>query len=82
MGPLIKLFLDNRPNGCKLEAEMQAYENFYGREPERILRLDTDRFATTMHQILSEIISNNEISAPFKKNWITRLQAPMGSPKQ
>jgi hypothetical protein len=81
-GPLVKLFLDNRPNGCKLEAEMQPYENFFGREPERILRLDTDRFATTMHQILSEIISNNEICAPFKKNWGTRPQTAPISSKQ
>jgi hypothetical protein len=73
-GPLIKLFLDNRPHGSKLEAEMQPYDNFFGREPERILRLDTDRFATTMHQILSEIIANDAITAPFKQNWIAHMQ--------
>jgi|GEM_PF-6085716 hypothetical protein len=81
-GPLVRLFLDNRPNGCNLEAELQPYANFFGREPERVLRLDTDRFATTMHQILFEIISNNEICAPFKTSWVTRLRTALVSSNQ
>jgi Pentapeptide repeats (8 copies) len=72
--PLIKLFLDNRPHGCQLEPEMQQYAPpFVGQVPERTLRLDTERFASTMYGILPNIISNREICAPFKKNWVSRM---------
>ena len=73
-GPFVKLFLDNRPHGCDLGAEMAPYVNLFRREPERVLRLDTERFATTMRRILAEIISNDEIYAPFKKNWIPHMR--------
>jgi len=73
-GPLVKLFLDNRPYGCDLGAEMNPYVNFLDREPERVLRLDTERFATSMRRILAEIKSNEEVCAPFKNNWIPYMR--------
>jgi len=77
--PFIKLFLDNRPYGSKLEPEMQQYESpLLGREPERVLRLDTERFASTMHLKLPEILSNDDICAPFKKNWLANLRTVQG----
>jgi hypothetical protein len=54
---------------------MQQYAPpFLGREPERVLRLDTERFASTMHLRLPEILANDDICAPFKENWLTRMQ--------
>ena len=77
--PFIKLFLDNRPNGCQLEPEMQQYASpFLGREPECVLRLDTERFASTMHVKLHEILSNDDICAPFKNNWLAYMRTVHG----
>jgi len=75
--PFIKLFLDNRPHGSSLDPDMQQYAPpFLGREPERVLRLDTERFASNIHQSLPEILANDDICAPFKGNWLTRMQRP------
>jgi len=71
-GPLIKLFLDNRPLGCAVEPEMEPY--VYVRQPDRVLRLDTERFATHMRPILNQVVSNETIIAPFKKNWIAQMR--------
>jgi transcriptional regulator with XRE-family HTH domain len=73
--PFIKLFLDNRPHGCQLEPDMQQYtQPSLGREPERVLRLDTERFASTMHLRLPGILENDAICAPFKENWLARMR--------
>jgi transcriptional regulator with XRE-family HTH domain len=73
--PLIKLFLDNRPTGSPLAPDMQQYAPpFLGREPERVLRLDTERFASNMHERLPGILENEAICAPFKENWLARMQ--------
>src|SRR5712664_2245136 len=74
-GPLIRLFLDNRPHGCNLDTEMQQYVTAFGPEPERVLRLDTERFATRMRRVLAQVISNDEICAPFKTNWLSYIRA-------
>lgn len=72
-GPLIKTFLDNRVLGSKVEPELEPYVKRLPR-PERVLRLDTDRFATHMGHILDQVIANDTICAPFKENWLRRLQ--------
>jgi hypothetical protein len=70
-GPFIRLFLDNRPQGCALDADLEQYITAVRPDPERVLRLDTERFATRMRRVLAHVISNDEIRAPFKKNWLT-----------
>jgi hypothetical protein len=66
---LIKLFLDNRPRGYKLESEIGQYDAPLGGDPERVLRLDTERFATYIRRMLADVISDDAIRVPFKKNW-------------
>jgi transcriptional regulator with XRE-family HTH domain len=79
-GPFIKLFLDNRPAGSVLEPDMQQYAPaVVGREPERVLRLDTERFASNMHTRLPGILENEAICAPFKANWLARMQNAQAS---
>jgi hypothetical protein len=70
---IIKAFLDNRPNGYAVEPELEPYVKF-GPRPERVLRLDTERFATHMRHILTEVAANNAIRAPFKKNWVAHTR--------
>jgi hypothetical protein len=69
----IKVFLDNRPTGYPVEPELQPHVKS-GPRPERVLRLDTERFATNMRHILSEAVANDAICAPFKENWVTQLR--------
>jgi hypothetical protein len=71
--PLIKLFLDNRPNGYALEPELKPYLKA-GPRPERVLRLDTDRFAIHMRDILMDAVDNVAICAPFKENWAAEMK--------
>jgi hypothetical protein len=70
---LIRLFLDNRPSGYPVESELGPYVKS-GPRPERVLRLDTERFATHMRHILRDVVTNEIICAPFKANWAARLQ--------
>jgi hypothetical protein len=69
----IKVFLDNRPTGYPIEPELKPYVKS-GPRPERVLRLDTERFATNMRHILTEVVADDAICAPFKKNWATRMR--------
>jgi hypothetical protein len=69
----IKIFLDNRPSGYPVEPELGAYVKS-GPRPERVLRLDTERFATHMRHILTDVMANNAIRAPFKENWIAQMR--------
>ena len=71
--PQIKTFLDNRPHGCKLEPELEPYVK-RGPRPERVLRLDTDRFATHMGHIRDQVVSNDAICAPFKESWLRHIR--------
>jgi hypothetical protein len=71
--PQIKTFLDNRPHGYKLEPELEPYVK-RGPRPDRVLRLDTDRFATHMGHILDMVIANDVICAPFKENWLRHIR--------
>jgi len=68
-GPLIRLFLDNRPHGHPMEPELEQFIAAR-RDPERVLRLDTERFATRMRRVLADVLSNEEICVPFKENWL------------
>jgi hypothetical protein len=70
---IIKLFLDNRPNGYSVEPELESHVKF-GPRPERVLRLDTERFATHMRHILTDVVANNAICAPFKENWVAYMR--------
>jgi hypothetical protein len=72
-GGLIKLFLDNRPLGYPLEAELEPHAKARPR-PDRVLRLDTERFATHMRHILMDAVANDAICAPFKENWVTQTR--------
>ena len=72
-GALIKLFLDNRPLGYPLEPELQPYVKS-GPRPDRVLRLDTERFATHMRHILMHAVANDAICAPFKENWVAQTR--------
>lgn len=73
-GPLIRSFLDNRPLGCKVEPELEPYVKV-GPRSDRVLRLDTDRFATHMGHILGQVIANEAVYAPFKANWLADMQS-------
>ena len=70
---IIKLFLDNRPNGYSVEPDLALHAKPAPR-PERVLRLDTERFATHMRHILTDVATNNAISAPFKENWVASMR--------
>ncbi|MGA7806542.1 hypothetical protein [Bradyrhizobium sp.] len=70
---LIRLFLDNRPAGYPIEPELEPYVKS-GPRPERVLRLDTERFATHMRHILTDVVANDAICAPFKENWVAQMQ--------
>jgi hypothetical protein len=72
-GGLIKLFLDNRPLGYPLEAELEVYAKLRPR-PDRVLRLDTERFAMHMRHILADAMHNDTICAPFKENWVAQMR--------
>ncbi len=71
---LIKLFLDNRPYGYPVEAELEPDMKPRPRPPERVLRLDTERFASNMRHILTDVLANKAICAPFKENWVARMR--------
>jgi hypothetical protein len=71
-GAIIKLFLDNRPNGYSVEPELEPHVKS-GPRPERVLRLDTERFATHMRHILTDVAANQAIYAPFKENWTAHM---------
>jgi hypothetical protein len=53
---------------------MERYVKFVP-QPERVLRLDTERFATHMRHILAQVISNDAICAPFKQNWVSHMRS-------
>jgi hypothetical protein len=55
------------------EPELQPYVKS-GPRPERVLRLDTERFATHMRDILTGAVANDAICAPFKENWIAQMR--------
>jgi hypothetical protein len=69
----IRLFLDNRPHGYPVEPDLQPYVKS-GPRPDRVLRLDTETFATHMRHILTDAVANNAICAPFKENWVTQMR--------
>ena len=69
----IKLFLDNRPSGYPVESELEPYVKSIPR-PERVLRLDTERFATHMRHIIMDVVANKAICAPFKENWVALMR--------
>jgi hypothetical protein len=71
-GPLLRLFLDNRPSGYPVEPELVPHVKS-GPRPERVLRLDTERFATHMRHILDEVVADDTVCAPFKANWAARM---------
>ncbi len=73
-GGLIRLFLDNRPLGYPLEPELAAHAKPGPPRPDRVLRLDTERFATHMRHILLDAVANNAICAPFKENWGAQMR--------
>lgn len=72
---LIRVFLDNRPSGCKNDPELQAYEALV---PEgghdRVLRLNTERFARNMKRIVATALNDDSICSPYKPNWLTRMR--------
>ena len=70
---IVKLFLDNRPNGYPVEPELEPHVKA-GPRPERVLRLDTERFATHMRHILTDVVANNAMRAPFKENWVAHMR--------
>jgi hypothetical protein len=70
---IIKLFLDNRPSGYPVEPELKPYVKT-GPRPERVLRLDTERFATHMRHILTDVVANKALRAPFKENWVGHMR--------
>ena len=70
---IVKLFLDNRPSGYPVEPELGPYVKA-GPRPERVLRLDTERFATHMRHILTDVVANNAMRAPFKENWVAHMR--------
>jgi hypothetical protein len=70
---IVKLFLDNRPNGYPVEPELEPHVKAVPR-PERVLRLDTERFATNMRHILTDVVANNAMRAPFKENWVAHMR--------
>jgi len=45
-----------------------------GPRPERVLRLDTERFATNMRHILTDVVADNAIRTPFKENWVAHVR--------
>jgi hypothetical protein len=36
--------------------------------------MDTERFATHMRHILTDVLANNAICAPFKENWVMYMR--------
>jgi hypothetical protein len=72
-GAHIRLFLDNRPHGYVVEPELQPYVKS-GPRPDRVLRLDTERFATHMRHILMDAVANASICTPFKENWLVQMR--------
>jgi hypothetical protein len=77
---LIRLFLDNRPHGYQSDPELQQY--VVKSDPERVLRLDTERFATRMRRVLANVLSNDEICAPFKENWLSYMKRERMQPHE
>ncbi len=75
--PLVRAFLDNRPLGCSKEPELQVYESHVPDGGyDRVLRINTERFARNMKRVLAGAMSDNAISAPFKPNWLAKPNAP------
>jgi hypothetical protein len=78
---LIRVFLDNRPLGCPVEPEL---EPFAQRVPEgghdRVVRIDTDRFSRNMKRILTAVMSDDTICAPFKPNWLSSMRGMNKTP--
>ncbi len=72
---LIRVFLDNRPSGCPREPDLQAYEALI---PEgchdRVLRINTERFARNMKRVLVAALSDDSICAPYKPNWPPKMR--------
>ncbi len=72
---LLRVFLDNRPSGCRREPELAAYEPLI---PEgghdRVLRINTDRFTRNMKRVLADAMGNDDICAPYKPNWLDRMR--------
>jgi hypothetical protein len=72
---LIRSFLDNRPFGCPVEPELQTYMPHVPEGAhDRALRLITDRFSRNMKRILTTVMNDDEICAPFKPNWLERMR--------
>jgi len=72
-GGLIRVFLDNRPLGYPVEPELEPYAKPRPR-PDRVLRLDTERFAMHMRHVLMDAVANDAICAPFKENWFAHMR--------
>lgn len=72
---LIRVFLDNRPSGCPREPELQIYEAPIPEgSHDRVLRINTERFVRNMKRIVAAAHSDDEICAPYKPNWMTKMQ--------
>ncbi len=72
---LVRVFLDNRPSGCPREPELQAYEAPIPEgSHDRVLRLNTERFARNMKRMVATALADDTVCAPFKPNWQTRMR--------
>ncbi len=72
---LIRVFLDNRPSGCPREPELQAYEAPIPEgSHDRVLRINTERFARNMKHIVATALNDDSICAPYKPNWPKRTR--------
>ena len=73
---LIRVFLDNRPSGCPKEPELQAYEAPIPEDSfDRVLRINTERFARNMKRIVATALSDDSVCAPYKTNWMTKMRS-------
>lgn len=71
---MIRVFLDNRPFGCPREPELQLYElPIPEGSHDRVLRINTERFARNMKRIVATALADGSICAPYKPNWLTKM---------
>ncbi len=71
---LLRVFLDNRPSGWPREPELQVYEAPIPEgSHDRVLRINTERFARNMKRILATALSDESIHAPYKPNWLAKM---------
>ena len=72
---LIRVFLDNRPSGCPREPELQIYEAPIPEgSHDRVLRLNSERFARNMKRIVATALADDTVCAPYKPNWRAKMR--------